>query len=238
MALDTNILASWHFDESSGNATDASWNWKTLTNTNSVSYVSGKVNNAADFWSSNTTKYFTISDNLTLNTYQAGIWSIRRPVNISTAPASWEMQALFGIVNNSQAQVNVTYSNSGWTLQLQYTIFNGVTAQTLTWNTTFTTWVWYDVWIVKNGTTVTAYKDGSSLWNQTITISDASPWRPNQFAVGRNAFDSANFMKGLVDEMTVYSDAKSSTDISNAYNGGTWLYYPFSTWFTPKIIFM
>lgn len=49
MALNTNILASWKFDESSGNATDSSGNGKTLTNTNSISYVSGKVNNAADF---------------------------------------------------------------------------------------------------------------------------------------------------------------------------------------------
>ena len=237
MSLTTNILASWKFDESSGNATDSSWNGKTLTNTNSISYVSGKVNNAADFWSSNTTKYFTISDNLTLNTYQAGIWSIRRPVQISTAPGSWEMQNLFGIVNNSQAQVNVNYANSGGTLQLQYTIFNWVTAQTLTWNTTLTTWVWYDVWIVKNGTTVTAYVDSSSLWNQTITIPDLSPWRPNQFTVWRNAFDTSNYMKWLVDEATVYSDAKTSTDVTQAYNGWNWLSYPFASVFTPIIMF-
>ena len=49
MALNTNILASWKFDESSGNASDSSGNGKTLTNINTIAYVAGKVNNAADF---------------------------------------------------------------------------------------------------------------------------------------------------------------------------------------------
>jgi Concanavalin A-like lectin/glucanases superfamily len=237
MALTTNILASWKFDESSGNASDSSGNGKTLTNTNSISYVSGKVNNAWDFWSANSTKYFTISDFLTLNTYQAWVWSIRRPVQITTAPASWETQNLFGICDSSKAQVNIGYTNNGGTMQIQYIIYNWITAQTMTWNTTFTTGVWYDVWIVKNGTTVTAYRDWSSLWTQTITIADASPARANQFTLGRDAFNNGNFMKGLVDEVTAYSDAKTWTDVTDAYNGWNWLSYPFiSSVFIPKIM--
>lgn len=51
--------------------------------------------------------------------------------------------------------------------------------------------------------------DATSLGNQTITIADASTARANQFTIGRNAFDNANFMKGLVDEVTVYSDVKT-----------------------------
>ena len=56
----SNNLAYWKFDESSGNASDATGNGYTLTNNNSVSFSAGKINNAAVFASANS-KYFSKS---------------------------------------------------------------------------------------------------------------------------------------------------------------------------------
>src|SRR3990167_551156 len=47
MALDTNLVAYWKMDESSGDATDSVAS-HTLTNTN-VTYGTGKINNGAAF---------------------------------------------------------------------------------------------------------------------------------------------------------------------------------------------
>ena len=226
MALNTNTIAAWRCDESSGNPQDSS-STNHLTNNNVVAFVSWKVGNAWDFWSANTTKYFDIASALWLWTYQADTWSVRRWVNITTAPVAWEIQNIFGLCNVAKSQTNFGYANNGWTLQLQYTNFNGITAETFTWTQTFTTWAWYDVWLIKNGTTLTAYVDGASLWTRTITIADASPARASQFTLWRAAFDVWSFMKGLVDEVTVWSDAKLLADVTEAYNAGAWKVYPF-----------
>ena len=54
MALLTNIVAYWKMDEASGNPVDATGNAFTLTNTNIVTYPTGKINNGATTSTSNT----------------------------------------------------------------------------------------------------------------------------------------------------------------------------------------
>ena len=48
MALTDNLVSYWKLDESSGNAADSVGS-NTLTNTNTVTYSAGKINNGADF---------------------------------------------------------------------------------------------------------------------------------------------------------------------------------------------
>ena len=55
--LTNNLTAYWKFDEFSGNASDATGNGYTLTNNNSVSFSTGKLNNAAVFASANSKNF-------------------------------------------------------------------------------------------------------------------------------------------------------------------------------------
>ena len=64
--LDNGLVGYWKMDESSGNAADSSGNGSTLTDTNTVAYVSGKFANGGDFESGNS-EYEYAADNATLS---------------------------------------------------------------------------------------------------------------------------------------------------------------------------
>ena len=63
MAILDNIRAAYKLDESSGNAADSSGNGNTLTNNGTVTYVTGKINNAALF-DNTTSKNLDFAGNL------------------------------------------------------------------------------------------------------------------------------------------------------------------------------
>jgi len=200
------------------NVNDSSGNSKTLTNNNSVSFVSGKFANAADFGSANSTKYLDIADNLGLGTYNADTWTVSQWINLTTAPSSTEQQCLFGVNNNSKAQLNITYDANSGTPRFSMTIYNGSTAASATVTKTISTGSWHHIVLIKNGTTFAVYYDGALAGSNTYSISDGSPARPNQVSVGRNVFDSANFYKGLIDEIVIESSVWTATQIRKYYS--------------------
>src|ERR1041385_3310343 len=61
-SLLTSLVASWKFDESSGNAADATGRSNTLTNNNTVTYNTGQLSNAA-YFASASSQYFSIASN-------------------------------------------------------------------------------------------------------------------------------------------------------------------------------
>ena len=66
MALTDSLISYWKLDEASGNATD-SHGTNTLTDTNTVTSVAGKINTARYFTNANT-EFFTLADNASLST--------------------------------------------------------------------------------------------------------------------------------------------------------------------------
>lgn len=65
------------FNESSGNAADSSGNGFTLVNNGTVTYVAGKIGNAANFVSGSS-QYFLLADNATISTadndFEGSMW--------------------------------------------------------------------------------------------------------------------------------------------------------------------
>src|SRR3990167_10109236 len=74
MALTDNITAYWKLDESSGNAADSVAS-NTLTNTNTVGYSAGKINNAADFVGANSTYFIAGSPVAALGAKSYSFWT-------------------------------------------------------------------------------------------------------------------------------------------------------------------
>lgn len=205
--------AYWKLESTS----DSSGNSKTLTNNNSVSFSQGRFLNAADFGSSNTTKYLDIADNLGLGTYNADTWTVSEWLKLSTAPSGTEQQCIFGINNNSKAQLNCTYDANSGTPRFTMTIYNGTTAVSTSVTKTLPTGAWHHIVLVKNGTTFLLYYDGALVGSNSYSISDGSPGRANQATLGRNAFDSANFYKGLIDEVIVETGVWSAKKVRMYY---------------------
>lgn len=217
-----NTKAYWKLESTS----DSSGNSKTLTNNNSVAFSQGRFVNAADFGSANSTKYLDIADNLGLGTYNADVWTVSQWLNLTTAPTGTQQQCIFGVNNNTKAQLNCTYDANSGTPRFSMTIYNGITAASVTVNNTLSTGIWYHIVLVKNGTTFLVYRNGALVGSNTYSISDASPGRANQVCLGRNVFDSANFYKGLMDEVIVENVVWSATAIRKYYTQATGRFVP------------
>lgn len=212
---DSNLVAHYRM-ESGGLTTDSKGSYP-LSNNNSVGSGVGKYGGGADFGASNTTKFFDIADYLGLSNYQTGVFSVSSWVNLAASPSSGENQCVFGLVRQTEAQTNFSYANSSGTYQFQYTNYNGSTAETLTFDNTLSTNAWNHLVFVKNGTTVSVYVNGTKVADKTITIANGSPNRSSQFTLGRNAYDNANYWKGLMDDVAVFNRALTAAEILQIY---------------------
>jgi len=200
---------------------DSSGNGFNLTNRNSVGFSAGKFANAAIFGNANSSKYLDIANNLTLNNYKAGIFTISCWVYCETNPASGADLAMWGFNNTTKEQTNFSYLNDSGTYKFEFTFYNGSAVEFLKWTYSLTLNTWTFVTFVKNGTTITVYVNGVSIGNQTQTIADGSPSRADQFCIGRYAYDAAPFWKGNIDEVAVFLYAKTASEIRKDYAWAT-----------------
>jgi hypothetical protein len=217
--LTDNLQAYWKFDEGSGNALDSSGNSRTLTNAGNVSYSTGKINNGAYF--SKASGYnFSTSDFINVTQpFSLSYWIyIGETVNFGTLMAK---------------------GNSVETQQVQYIRYAGnkigflmrdsgdeYIQQTGTYP--LNTWVY--VTLTKSGTgstgTVKLYINGSLDNIETINnFSNIS----YDLKMGRLG-DSSNYsygMNGRADEIGVWNRELTSIEVTELYNSGVGLPYPF-----------
>jgi len=227
MALTDNLVAYWKFDESSGNASDATGNGRTLVNSTSVTYSSGKINNGVDFGATNTTKFLSVANSL-IGTYNADSYTVSVWLNILTLP-SGNNQTICGIGGDAgRAQTNLMYIDIAGTKYFYWSIFNGSSGFSAQLAYTLTTGTWTHVVYKKSTTTVEVYVNGTSIGTASLSITDASPGRTAEFTLAQEAAGTANEYKGSMDEMGVWTRALSATEVSQLYNSGAGLPYPLS----------
>jgi hypothetical protein len=235
MALSTNQVGYWKLDESSGNATDSSGNGYTLTNTNTVSYATGKINNGADFGSANTNKNLGTTSVIGLDmstSFTQNLW-----VNPSVTPT-----------NNGAAAVpiiwadNTTASKKGYN-SIQWVVESGVqkiyinradsagndqpvASQSMSNGT------WYMLTFTWDGATQKLFFNGNSTpiisAASTRTGTNTTSGATEGFYLGRDITNSREW-QGLIDEVGVWSRALTTTEIAQLYNSGTGLQYPYGT---------
>lgn len=214
-ALTTNLISYYKLED-----TTDFWSTNNLTNNGSTPFNAGKVNNAADFGVSNTTKYLNSTINTGIN---GGSISLEAWVNITTAPA---MNGRYTIITNGNAinQVDyyLFYQDTGGIKQLQFMRNKGgVAADTITVNTSLNAGTWYHVVGTYNGTTLTLYLN-NVLQGTTAASGNGTSGIFNEIGVGiiPNGGTPSSFLSGLVDEAGIWSKALSTTEISDLYNGG------------------
>lgn len=216
MALIDNVLAYWKLDESSGNAADSSGNGYTLTNNGSTSYGTGKINNGIDFGTTNTNKYLSATL-IDPDSYNSG-FSISFWVNFNSL---------------SSDQYAFSFNDLGWggvhfraisSTDTRFRFGNGVTSDggETAYASSWSTGTWYHITMTHSATANKYYVNGSQVATDTTNVTLAN--NGTTFNIG-----GVIYSKAIVDEFGIWGKELSSTEVTELYNSGNGLQYPFST---------
>lgn len=228
MALTDNLVSYWKLDETSGNASDSVGS-NTLTNNNTVAYNTGKINNGADGGSSNTDKCLTRDGNTPVGiSYSqfATAWTLSLWVKETTQGANKVFAGMQVRSGSTQRRNLFLNSNSG---VLRVNVFDG-SGNTYNTSQTFNTDTWYHVILTYGGSTIKVYVNNSEVLSQARTFSAQTDTQAGGFGLlcDRQNGGSFNHFSGLVDEVGLWSRVITSNEVSELYNGGEGLSYPFT----------
>jgi hypothetical protein len=235
MALLDNIAAYWKMEESSGNSrVDATSGGHDLTDSGGVPSTTGIIGNAAgNFDGSADYLYSTdkIIDMGAGNAYSISFW-----IEGDTS------------ANNGRA-VNLCSSSNGAELYLRFNtsteivarFFDGATTYDSTTQAVSASGTRYHVVItVDTSNDMRFYVNNSEVGTATAVGATRSGSAPaNGVSFGRHPNVAGNWWKGNVDEVAVW-DGKTldSSEISQLYNSGSGLQYPFGESSTNSSFFM
>lgn len=226
MTLKDNLVAYFKLDESSGNATD-SVGGLTATNNGTVTYAAGKINNGADFGSTNTTKYFSVADNAVLDfttAFTISFWFksttgsgtfrtlISKGQGAAWTTPFWRYGIRINDMNELETWVEVPANG------LTTTSTGGSFTADSVWKHVVVRFDQLTVKIYVNGT------EGASVTNNSTITNSNEP-----LTIGnRSHTDPGEYLSGMIDEVGLWSRALTTTEITALYNSGNGFQYPFS----------
>jgi hypothetical protein len=234
MAIPTPI-SFWNFDESSGNAADA-LSVNTLTNNNTVTYSAGKINNGADLESSSS-QSFSIADASQTGLDLSGDCSFAGWVKFESFTTD---NTLFAKTDGNTTRsyvVRILSSGDGYLMNAEC-YGDGTTSNrrgansNAAFTTTTVTWFHFAATFDVDTGAWVFYKDGSVIASTASNAGTvASIYNSsNKFQVGANNYLGTDdrFFDGMIDMFGVWSSTLSATDVSDLYNAGTGVQYPFA----------
>lgn len=222
----------FNFDESSGDAADAV---NSLSGVNtSATFSTGKINNAAYFGGS---AYFTVADNALLepvNAISFGGW-----VWISATSSFQMMMAKGENAGDTRSYEMRCYSTTTQIeVQMRTGSAPGAYAQARS-TTAIGTGAWKHVIFTRNGTTQKIYIDGTSDTLATnVTQSGNIVYSTDDLWIGQR--NGGLRFNGRLDMWGLWDVELTSSEVSELYNAGTGIQYPFSggTTFIPRVSFI
>lgn len=229
MALTDSLAAYYKLDETSGNASDSVGSI-TLTNYGSTPYTTGLINNGADGETGTV-------DNQLLNTTQCPVTYAQTTSGFTISLWLKPNQTLdgtdrgFGGLNPSNGTlaryIQMRYFASSNTLQVRI----GTSAGNTLFNTGInpTNGVWYHYVCTYDGSTLKTYVNDSNTSTDSFSIATGYGSSANLVSCmgGTGGLGSDN-VGAVIDEYGFWSRALTSTEISELYNGGAGLAYPFA----------
>lgn len=226
MALATNQIHVWHFNESSGNAAD-SIGAMTETNNGSVTYGAGLLGNCALLTGSN--QYFNNTadpfwTSATPSAYTINVW-----VQASSLPAfNTDNFILNTDGTTNPGSVRIFYRDEAGTPKYGFRSFDNtgsgtptsvIVAGTMTLNT------WYMWTMTWSGTQIEGFINASSIGTAAISTFGRNDPVPNFARIAGQG--SADAFVGKMDEFGVWTRALSGAEITSLYNGGNGFAYPY-----------
>ncbi len=229
MSLTTSITSYWKMDESSGNASDSVAS-HTLTN-NNVTYGTGIIHNGAVF--NSTTDSLVTSTITDFNFSGATAFSFQ----------AWTNQTTLANDGYIIAHIQSTANFPGYVFQVRSTgevVFyigqdnGGGNVLYLTSPAgSITTGAWYHIVVTYDGTKtpggthVYVNAVDKSLTTVFNNFSGSSAYS-GTFQIGSRESNSINFA-GTIDEVGIWARVLSAGEVTQLYNGGVGLQYPFTT---------
>lgn len=212
-----------NFNEASGNATDAV-NSLVFTNT-SATYSTGKINNAAYFGG---TAFFTKSDDAIFkptNAISFGGW-----IYVS-ATSSFQMVLAKGENAGDTRSYEMRMNGTTTKPEVQLRVGGGSFVQARG-NTNIGTGVWKHVIYTRNGTSHFIYVDAVAQTLETdVTNAGNIDYSTDDLWIGQR--NGGLRFNGRQDMIGIWDVQLSGSEVSELYNAGTGIEYPFSSGFTP-----
>lgn len=218
MALADSLLAYWKLDEASGTREDATASNVDLSDSGSTPSAAGKINSAADFDGS--TQYLSTTS-ATLDAI-AGSFSVQawmyfdsvsgqRYFGRGVLSSGTNFTFLMGLDGNPFFQ----FHGSGGAVSAG----GAFTVNTGTW--------YHFVGVLDTAAdTLTLYVNTTQV-GQTSTADSPSYSGTQRLSLGRDNFDASK-LDGRMDEVGIWTRALSPSEVSQLYNSGSGLAYPFA----------
>jgi len=227
MALTDNLNAYYKLD---GNSND-SVNSNNGTDTDiTYSAANGKIVQGAGF--NGTTSKIMVADNAAFDI--TGDFSMSCWIKVAA-------QQTFRFIskNGTQGAYTVNYRDDrgarGYGLDVFVDESTNYSKYDVLWSPAqvLTNGTWYHLvvtWHITgtNTNTATFYVNGSSIGTANGTNVDALNSNNQSFQIGTNDEGTNSFLNGAIDEVGLWSRALSSTEVTQLYNGGAGLQYPFT----------
>lgn len=218
----TDLVAYWHFDESSGNATDATGRGNTLTNNNTVTFNTGLLNNAAYFVGASS-QYFNIANNA-----DVGMGDVDFTIAMWLYLSSSSDSVIFGKDTDTGRDyyLGLASNTFEWNVFVggsRKHVDDGVDGGTVTG-----AWIPIVMWHDATANTINMQIQERTVVSAATTGSlDSNSSAP--FRVGARAYPSfEGYMTGRVDSMGMWKRVLTSTERACFRNSGAATEYPFT----------
>ena len=224
MALIDNLQGYFKCDESSGDATDSSGNGNTLTNNNTATYVGGIINNGFNLVATSSQWFSRTDANLVGLDLEATNFTINSWVKFASLPSTDTSRFIVSKQNSASRQYSLFVQDASGTRYISTDIGNGDTYRV--WD--FSTGVWYMVTVrYTNSTKNVDFSVNATAQGATFTAANTLPGGTAPFRIGAG-FGDARFFDGQIDEVGVWDRRLTDAEITELYNAGAGLQYPFS----------
>lgn len=224
MALTTSLISYYKFDENSGTTVGDSVGTNTGTyNGSGTAWTTGIINSGGNFVQANSNSVHIPGFN-NIITYSA--ISVQAWVKFASFPSDSRIVANSHTDSDSKG-IQLYTANSGGIQRLRFDVGLGSPIRGESTGGGISTGTMYHVIGVYDGATVTIYinnvQGSSNSGSGTITASALDLW------ISGNPAYSGDYVNGVIDEVAIWNRALTSTEVSQLYNSGAGLQYPFTS---------
>lgn len=219
-SLTDGLITYLKLDESSGDAADSSGNGKTFTNNNTTAFATGKINNGADLERGSSHNFSRTNDVYDVTNGSISCW-----VKFETAGASNSDSILFTQTSGAggfyftrlRTSSKITLGFGAGAQQTEGTTSIS-TGEVGTWYYVTCTWSTLNKKIYVNGVLETTNSNAETMTAGLATI-----------YLGRDPADPNYYFDGIIDELGVWNRQLSDREITELYNTGAGVSYPFTS---------
>lgn len=229
MALTDNLISYYKLDSTWW--ADSVWS-NTMTEAN-TSYVSGKIGNWCSFNGSTSQMR---NGNITLpagnSPYSINFWV---KLNAEISSWVWALSFFWPDGTDQDTEYYLEYQYNWWTRRINYQHYYNwpETYHTLPYNVTLWTSNWNMFTMTYSGSVMKLYLNGTEVasgwWGWTYWFS--SPYSYQKWLTIWSQYvlsTYGNRSNAIIDEVGIWSRALSASEVTELYNAGAWLQYPFT----------